>query len=740
MCTEQTERCHYNFNKTIISQGLKYITIESKGDYVIIGGGDEEVAGPAAGPLVCIDLDGDGYGVCPNCNITTGCKFDGHDCDDDRILIYPGATEVCNGVDDDCDDIIDGITQPCYTGPDGTEGVGECLAGEQTCSAGTWGSCIGEIIPVAEICDDSIDNDCDGKNDTLDPDCFECTPLIETMSCPKDMGVCFGSFQTCTAGGTWPGCDDLDYSAWNSSYEPIETKCDGFDNDCDGSIDEEDDMTNPFNPIQDGVCLGSTQSCIAGIWQDNYGGVANYEDPETSCSDGLDNDCDTESDYDSQDGRHGDSNCKVAVTTIAVSDSSPIENTIIEVSCTSSVAGVNSIKASIDGATYPWKSWSGNIAKFDCNVGGAGTKTVLCSVDTTKSYQSGSDQTTTITVRPSECSGYTTSSNCGADTRCDWCPECSGTKYSGDVSRCVDTGVCSYYCWKGKCGALCDETQGPTTQDHYEQSGDESPTGTEECDLRDYYCTADCGETYTDIFQYSCGTCKYISTSSCTGTTLGSCTNYAAGTSCGTNLECDGNGNCLSTCVCSSGPCCDGCYYKASGAQPTGYTDDTNGFCTGTNGATSTSYVYTRDYYCNGVDADEHHTNTKRDTCGTCEYCTNNDLTCNYYSSSTECSALQDCDYLNNYHITGTQSAASTSYCKYADYNDNYRYCNGAGSCSSLTCPLGSDTTTATAGICEYISGCSGSTPGTVSNYATGTSCGTNMICIFTYGPECVSI
>jgi len=36
-CTEQIERCHYNFKKTVYSQGLKHITIESKGDYVIIG-------------------------------------------------------------------------------------------------------------------------------------------------------------------------------------------------------------------------------------------------------------------------------------------------------------------------------------------------------------------------------------------------------------------------------------------------------------------------------------------------------------------------------------------------------------------------------------------------------------------------------------------------------------------------------------------------------------------------------
>jgi len=210
---------------------------------------------------------------------------------------------------------------------------------------------------------------------------------------------------------------------------------------------------------------------------------------------------------------------------------------------------------------------------------------------------------------------------------------------------------------------------------------------------------------------------------------------------------------CETTVDCTSGPCCDGSHFKTSGTQPTGYTDDTNGLCSGSsnsettcsNSPTGTCYVLTKNYYCNGKDADAHVSYALKDTCGTCEYCTNNDLTCNYYSSSTTCSSLQDCDYKNYYHITGIQGATSTSYCKYADYNDNYKYCNGAGSCSSLICPLGSDTTTAIAGTCKYISGCSGSTPGTVKNYASGTSCGTNKECdgfgncISTCTDECFS-
>lgn len=59
-----------------------------------------------------------------------------------------------------------GKAAPCYSGPDGTQGVGICKAGSKTCNAeGTaHGACIGEVMPGAETCADSADENCDGHD------------------------------------------------------------------------------------------------------------------------------------------------------------------------------------------------------------------------------------------------------------------------------------------------------------------------------------------------------------------------------------------------------------------------------------------------------------------------------------------------------------------------------------------------------------------------------------------------
>ncbi|HEY8375086.1 MAG TPA: choice-of-anchor L domain-containing protein [Nannocystis sp.] len=65
-----------------------------------------------------------------------------------------------------------GATQPCYSGPPGTEGVGVCKAGTQTCNAqGTgWGACEGEVVPgPMDICGNGLDDDCNNLVDD-DPD------------------------------------------------------------------------------------------------------------------------------------------------------------------------------------------------------------------------------------------------------------------------------------------------------------------------------------------------------------------------------------------------------------------------------------------------------------------------------------------------------------------------------------------------------------------------------------------
>jgi Beta-propeller repeat len=59
-----------------------------------------------------------------------------------------------------------GKTAPCYSGPEGTEGVGICKAGSKTCNAeGTeYGACTGDVTPGVETCADSKDEDCDGHD------------------------------------------------------------------------------------------------------------------------------------------------------------------------------------------------------------------------------------------------------------------------------------------------------------------------------------------------------------------------------------------------------------------------------------------------------------------------------------------------------------------------------------------------------------------------------------------------
>jgi len=97
---------------------------------------------------VVTDDDNDGYDIeCDN------------DCDDSDSVVYPGATEQCNGLDDDCD----GSTPANEADSDG-DGYricgGDCDDTDSTVYTGHL-----------EICDDGLDNDCDDKVDNADPDC-----------------------------------------------------------------------------------------------------------------------------------------------------------------------------------------------------------------------------------------------------------------------------------------------------------------------------------------------------------------------------------------------------------------------------------------------------------------------------------------------------------------------------------------------------------------------------------------
>lgn len=95
------------------------------------------------------------------------------------------ATEDCNGsaADEDCDGEVNedgascvcvpGSSASCYTGPSGTLGVGQCVAGIAICDVAglTYQNCAGEVLPGTETCFTSIDDDCDGSTNEDGPGC-----------------------------------------------------------------------------------------------------------------------------------------------------------------------------------------------------------------------------------------------------------------------------------------------------------------------------------------------------------------------------------------------------------------------------------------------------------------------------------------------------------------------------------------------------------------------------------------
>jgi len=124
-------------------------------------------------------------------------------------------------------------------------------------------------------------------------------------------------------------------------------------------------------------------------------------------------------------------------------------------------------------------------------------------------------------------------------------------------------------------------------------------------------------------------------------------------------------------CECTSGACCaiGAKEFKSSGSKPTGKSDGYS--CSGSSSETGTSYVKKDDYYCNGDDADWHLTTITQDICGDCEYCTDGDMTCNYYSSDSIC----DFDYGGYVYGCYGQSLGDDVF-----KQNKMRFCSGSSS------------------------------------------------------------
>jgi hypothetical protein len=256
------------------------------------------------------DADGDGYGgsqfQAEACEAPPGYVNNTDDCDDLDAASHPGASEVCDDADNDCDgDIDEGVGSTWYADTD-ADGYGDATSTTDACTPPLGYTTNGDdcddnaaaISPAAvEICD-SVDNDCDG---VIDDDAINAatwyidsdgdgygTLSVTTISCDQPSGFA----------GNAADCEDGDASVNPGANET----CDGVDNDCDGSTDGPDSVNiATWYEDVDGDGYGTLLSSVVGCNQPS-GYAPNASDCEdgdptvnpsaTETCDSIDNDCD----------------------------------------------------------------------------------------------------------------------------------------------------------------------------------------------------------------------------------------------------------------------------------------------------------------------------------------------------------------------------------------------------------------------------------------------------------------
>lgn len=232
-------------------------------------------------------LDGDNDGVPSGAG----------DCDDNDASVYPGATELCDGVDNNCDGEVDegcSAETPTPEAETPTPEPTPPLDGDGDGYSEVGGDCddtSSAVHPGAVEGCDSFDSDCDGA---VDEGCEEENPTpddtpepTETPE-PDDLD---GDGYTEVGGD----CDDTDATV----YPGAEELCnDATDSDCDGNSSESESGCVVYSDDADGDGYCENSPCVvstmpAGDCDDTD--ARTYPGAAETC-DGLDNDCDGDRD------------------------------------------------------------------------------------------------------------------------------------------------------------------------------------------------------------------------------------------------------------------------------------------------------------------------------------------------------------------------------------------------------------------------------------------------------------
>lgn len=206
-----------------------------------------------SGSMFYGDHDEDGYGddasSLVDCVAPANTSPKGGDCDDNNANIHPGASELCNNRDDNCDGQVDEnlVVGPQYEDADGDgHGALEGKVVMAKCPPSGY-------VPTRDDCNDKdpkihagapetcnyIDDDCDGRVD-------------EDARARCGVGMCSREADACGEGASCrPG-------------DPQPEACNAVDDDCDGEVDEGADLCGPGAVCAQGSCVPSEGSSGAG--------------------------------------------------------------------------------------------------------------------------------------------------------------------------------------------------------------------------------------------------------------------------------------------------------------------------------------------------------------------------------------------------------------------------------------------------------------------------------------------
>ena len=275
------------------------------------------------------DGDGDGFGTAAGakcqCTGGVGLVTESGDCDDKVAAVNPNATEACNGIDDNCDGVVDELMatgcSAYFEDKDsdnhGKPGVSQCLCAPTGDFKATVGDDCNDnnsqVYPGAgELCN-GVDDDCDTQVD--EEGAFGCTSFFKDSD-NDGYGVTSNKKCLCVAvdpyDSTLPGdCVDTDKQVYPTAIEA----CNGKDDNCNGTEDEpgsqgcsvyfRDDDQDGFGVGFDALCLCASAApyaaALAGDCDDadgtsHPGAIEVCDGADNNCVNGVDEACDQDGD------------------------------------------------------------------------------------------------------------------------------------------------------------------------------------------------------------------------------------------------------------------------------------------------------------------------------------------------------------------------------------------------------------------------------------------------------------